>query len=429
MSILGTKFDKRHLTLKVCLQGSSDEQFAQVKAALCALEDPKLEVTEMAITPSGAGSENGNGNGQGKYPKGAQVADVVMVMVKENEEATFRCLQHHAESSPRPALFAVLPERSPLIMRQAIRAGADELLFLPVDVGDAMRALIKVAEARQRTARTSGGVVCSVTSLMGGAGVTTLSVNLALALRYTLDRRVALVDLDLQAGMAAIALNVEPEHSIFDLAASGKNPDSIQVEAALTKHSSGLYLLAAPKHIEDSEHVPDRTIDQVLDLMRQMFDFVVVDCGNHVFEQTVAAWEKSDRMLYVLDQSIGGARCAWRFISLFERLKLANVKPHFVVNRHMVNHPVTVDQVGQTLLRPIYAQIPRDDKTMDRVEMGGKDLWQVAPGSLLTRRYEELARRLVETPGEARVERSAGVVSRLVSAIVSRSRGAYDETN
>ena len=39
-----------------------------------------------------------------------------------------------------------------------------------------------------------------------------------------------------------------------------KKLDSIQLEAALTKHSSGVYLLAAPKRIEEGELVSDRTV-------------------------------------------------------------------------------------------------------------------------------------------------------------------------
>jgi len=84
--------------------------------------------------------------------------------------------------------------------------------------------------------------------------------------------------------------------------------DSIQLESALTKHPSGIYLLAAPKRIEDSELVADKTIGAVLELMRQLFDFVLVDCGGYIDENAVAAWERSDYLFYLLDQSIAAAR-------------------------------------------------------------------------------------------------------------------------
>jgi pilus assembly protein CpaE len=86
-------------------------------------------------------------------------------------------------------------------------------------------------------------VVISVTSLVGGVGVTSLAANLALALT-SLHQRVALIDLDLQSGGLAVFLNLDPEVTIMPLVRLDRKLDSIQLESALTKHSSGVYMLA-----------------------------------------------------------------------------------------------------------------------------------------------------------------------------------------
>jgi pilus assembly protein CpaE len=196
--------------------------------------------------------------------------------------------------------------------------------------------------------------------------------------------------------------------------------DSIQLESALTKHSSGIYLLAAPKRIEDSELVSDKTIGAVLDLVRQLFDFVVVDCGGYIDENAVAAWERSDHLFYLLDQSIAAARCAWRFVDLFGRLGLSGVEPSFILGRYQPHHPISEEQITHTLGRPIYAKIPRDEKVLERVQLRAQDLWQVGPGSPLARAVEDLARRLA-TGGEASVEQSGGIVSRLLTVFGQRN--------
>ena len=62
---------------------------------------------------------------------------------------------------------------------------------------------------------------------------------------------------------------------------------------------------------------------------------------------------------------------------------------------------------------------------MERVELSGKNLWQIAPNSVLAKSFEELAGRLIERPDEVqKTGTTGGVVSRLVSAIVSRAKGA-----
>lgn len=420
MSLFGTKGDSWRAVLKVNLVGNSDKQRNEVKTALNAIADPKLEVTEMPVPGV---SHNGNGKQTGTGSE----TDVLMVMLNENEEATLLELQRLGRMAPRPALFALLPQQAPGLVRRAVRAGADEVLFFPFSPGDASRALIKVAETKRRFQRHTGGSIWSVSSLAGGIGVTSVSLNLALALRYQLERRVAIVDLDLQKGTMAVALGLKPGHSILALAACDKAPDSLQVEVALTKHDPSLYLLAAPPRIEDCEAITDTVVSVVLDRMREMFDFVIVDTGNHVTEQAVAAWEKSDQLIYLLDHSIGSARCAYRFVDLFDRLQLSAVEPRFVLNRYVARYPVTAEQIAQTLGRPVYARLPRDDKAMERVELTGKDLWTVASSSPLTRSFEELMRMLAQPPTEAPVPRPAGGVSRLVSSMIWRTRGANNE--
>ena len=118
----------------------------------------------------------------------------------------------------------------------------------------------------------------------------------------------------------------------------------------------------------------------MLDLIRQLFDYVIVDCGDHVDENAVAAWERSEHLFYVLDQSIAAARCAWRFIDLFERLGLTTLEPRFILNRlQLRRHPLTDKAIEATLAKPIYAKIPADARTFETIEMKAQDLFQVAP--------------------------------------------------
>jgi len=390
---------------------------AEVLASLQGLPEPPLEITEKSPDALGAaGHRNGNGSANGN---GHAAPDVVMVVFNGDEEESLNYLQGVGETEPRPAIFALLRERSPGLMKRVLRDGADELLFLPLDTGDATRALLKISESRRREDQTGMGTVVSLVSLVGGVGVTSLAGNLALALRYSLDKRVAVIDLDLQASTLSVFLNVEPDRTVMALTEGDKKIDSIQLESALSKHSSGIYLLAAPKRIEDSELVTDGALGNVIEIMRQLFDYVIVDCGTHIDATKVAAWERSEHLFYVLDQSIGAARCAWRFVDLCGRLGLNNLEPAFVISRFISNHPISEEQLSHTLARPIYAKIPRDEKVLERVQLSAQDLWQVAPNSPLTKAVEEMARKLdgVSDPDSAR---NGSIVSRLLSSFGAR---------
>ena len=415
MSVLRKGEEKRG-ALKVLLV-APDAHRAAVLASLQGLPEPPLDITEKS--PDGhdaSGSGNGKSNGNGHAPA---KPDVVMVVFNGDEEESLNYLQGVGEKEPRPAIFALLQERSPGLMKRVLRAGADELLFLPLDTGDATRALLKISESRRREDRIVGGTVISLVSLVGGVGVTSLAGNLALAMRYSLDKRVAVIDLDLQASALSVFLNVEPDRTMMALTEGDKKIDSIQLEGALSKHSSGIYLLAAPKRIEDSEMVTDAAIGNVIEIMRQLFDYVIVDCGTHIDATKVAAWERSQHLFYVLDQSIGAARCAWRFVDLCGRLGLNNLEPAFVISRFTANHPISEDQLSHTLARPIYARSPRDEKVLERVQLSAQDLWQVAPNSPLTKSVEEMARKLDGVSDEG-ASRNGSIVSRLFGSFGGR---------
>jgi pilus assembly protein CpaE len=388
--------------LRIDLVGYAPELRDTVIAALARVTEPSFQLIEPDLESSSNSDPSANAP-----------IDVSMVLFNGNEDESIAYLQSKASQTPRPALFGLLKERSPGQMKRVIRAGADELLFLPLDPGDLTRALLKVSETRIRAARHDGGIVISLASIVGGVGVSSMAANLALALRYQLDKRVALLDLDLQTGALAVLLNLEPEFTIMPLCRLDKKLDSIQLEAALTKHSSGVYLLAAPKRIEEGELVSDITAGAVIDFMRDMFDFVIVDCGHHLDEKSVAAWERSNSLIYVLNQSVTSVRSAWRFIDLFERLSLA-VEPRYALNRFQVGHSITQKQLESTLGRPMYVDIVRDDKSLQLAELSGKDLWQVAATSPLVKSFEALACRIANI--EAVKQHDKRFISRLFSA-------------
>ncbi|MGH7814023.1 MAG: AAA family ATPase [Candidatus Binataceae bacterium] len=374
---------------------------------MAALGDPALDIFES--DPNG-----------GTAPDPS--TDMTMVMFGGDDERALSYLQQQAAAEPHPKLFALLQDRSPELMKRVLRAGADELLFLPIDPGEAIKALLKISEVRQREDIGGGnGMIVSLVSLIGGSGVTSLAGNLALALHYTLNKKVAVFDLDLQTGGMAAFLNLEPERTVMALTESGRKLDSIVLESALIKHASGIWMLAAPQRIEDSELVTDAIVGSVLDIMRQLFDFVVVDCGTHIDANTVAAWERSAHLFYVLDQSIGAARCAWRFVDLMGRLGLTSVEPNFILGKYIAGHPISEEQLSHTLAKPIFAKIPRDDKVLERVELSAQDLWQVAPNSPLAKTVEDVARRLEMGTAVAAEEGGNSLVSRLLLAIGARA--------
>ncbi len=386
--------------LAVSVVGWQESSRAGVVAALGLISDPPLKIA------SGA-PETFNAK--------AGAAEVLMVIFDGPENALLGYLKGGAGAAAGATLFALLAERSPALMRRVFRAGADEVLFLPLEPGDTARALLKVAEARRRREREGSGSVFSLASIVGGVGVSTLCVAAAFVLNYDFGKRVALVDLDLQEGGLGVFLAPQGDRTILPLARLDKKLNSIELEAALTKHASGVYLLAAPQRIEDSEMISDLTVAAVLDLMRQLFDFVLVDCGGHIDENAVTAWERSDEVIYVMDQSLGAARSAARFLELFARLGISGLEPRCVLNRVEARQPIDEARLEAALGRPLFGAIPLDRRTAERLQLYQHAGWESAGHGPLKRSVTDLVRRLAA--GESLNGQRRGLITRLFGAM------------
>jgi pilus assembly protein CpaE len=359
--------------LRILLIASGPDR-AEIRSALSLLTEPRLEIRE-----ADAGTAS---------PIAGDPVDVVMFGFDKDHP---RGVPAAVTGSARPVRIALVRDRTSLAIREALRSGADEVLFLPLDQGELTRALLKISETHPNQEPGVKGRLIALVSVTGGAGVTSIAANCALALAHAAEKKVALVDLDFQSGDLAVVLNVEPERTILDLNNPGERLNSVQIESALTRHSSGVYLLAAPRRIEESEQIPAAQVGAVLDLLREMVDCVIVDIGRHVDDTSVVVWERCDELIYVIDQSVSAMRGAWRFLDLFGRLNIAGVQPRFVLNRWEARRPISEKHVVNTLGRALMGHIPRDDASLEHALGLGEDLWKVAPRALLTRSYEALA--------------------------------------
>jgi pilus assembly protein CpaE len=364
--------DSARTQLRILLAGGSDALAQQLRDAIGA---GPVEVTRCALDELA--------------PSLWQMADVVAVRCQENP-AWSGFLQPLQRGERGPAVFALLDDTSHPAIRAALRAGAQEVLFLPLRAEEVTRALVRVLESRPEATSRARGMVCTLLSLNGGAGVTTVAINLALALRQALGRKVALLDLDLQAADIATQLNLECSQTLLEVARA-ERLDSIQLEAALTRHRSGVYVLAAPARLEEAERIDTRGIARVIALMREIFDFVIVDSGRHVDDRTVAAWESSDRLLYVLNQTLTSVRRVWALLELVQRLEVKAPAPELLLNRVRRDSALKPAQIANTLGRPIAWTIPAGDKELELAEESAADLWKVAPGATVTRSFQQLA--------------------------------------
>lgn len=181
-------------------------------------------------------------------------------------------------------------------VQEAFAAGADDFLvlhpgpYIPEQISRDVEFAIRKAVTRNRTVsdRTAdAGTLICVLGSKGGVGKTVAATNLGAALA-TRGKRTALVDLDLQFGDVALALGLAPETTLFDLAVSGGSLDSDKLDDFMLRHPSGLRVLAAPARPDQAVSVTAQMMATVYSLLRQEYDFVVVDTPPAFTSEVIA---------------------------------------------------------------------------------------------------------------------------------------------
>jgi pilus assembly protein CpaE len=269
-------------------------------------------------------------------------------------------------------------------MRRAMLAGARDFLTKP-PMGDELisairragsmaqaervkNAQIQVAPVASQSGSVIGfgsvrGKVVTIYSPKGGTGCTTLAVNLALTL-HNEDTRVALVDGNLQFGDVAVFMNEQGKNTIVDLAPRAEELDPEIVQDVMLKHAaSGLHILAAPSRPEYAERVTGAQFAKVLEYLRQMYAYVVVDTTPLLTDATLAAIDVSDLVVLVTTQDIPSIKNCRLFLDLSQTLGIERERILFVMNRFDKRINITPDRVTENLKQEIVSVIPFDEQT------------------------------------------------------------------
>jgi pilus assembly protein CpaE len=204
-----------------------------------------------------------------------------------------------------------------------------------------------------------GATVVTVFSAKGGSGKTTMATNLATALADKGRRDVVLVDLDLAFGDVAIALQLFPAHTIADAVPLGEDDlDFSGLQALLTPHSPGLTTLVAPLEPGAAETVPASLVTRIIQVLKENFDFVVVDTPPAFDDQVLAAFDLSDVMVLIATLDIPALKNLKLTLETLDLLNYSRDRWRIVLNRADSKVGLAIAEVERTLRVPITAHVP-----------------------------------------------------------------------
>jgi pilus assembly protein CpaE len=206
-------------------------------------------------------------------------------------------------------------------------------------------------EEKRKQKRGEMIVVCSA---KGGVGKTVLSVNLAVALSKK-NIKIALLDGDFQFGDVSLAMDLHPTFSIKDIVEDVESLDEYTLASYLIHHDSGVKVLSAPDRPEYADLITPIVTDKVCDLLLEKHDYLIVDTGVGLQENSLHLVEKADQILVVTNLEMSTLKNTKLMIETLETLGLQN-KIQVVINRSTMESVIQATDVPEILGEesPIY---------------------------------------------------------------------------
>ena len=263
-------------------------------------------------------------------------------------------------------------------IRRAMLAGARDFLTKPPMIDELVAAVMRANQygVQERASspevlgtQTSGGArgsvkghVITVYSPRGGIGCTMLASNLAGAL-HTPENQVVLVDGSLQFGDVPVFFNVKPKNTILDLATRSKELDLDLVDEVLTKHDSGIKLLAPPRP-EEAEQITGQQFADIIKFLGENYPITIIDTSHRLSDVTLAAFDHSDLVLLITSQDIPSLARARKFFELAPLVNLDRKRILSVLNPFDKRIGITPEKISQTFQVEIGAVVPLESITV-----------------------------------------------------------------
>ena len=278
---------------------------------------------------------------------------------------------------------------------RALRAGADDYLikpFHPAELLARMKSLIaRFTPSEALMGRPPMGRVHAYYGAKGGVGTTTIAINAAIALQG-LGRRVCLVDGNLQFGDHRVFLDLGLDRKGIVDVVSAPAMDADLVKSIVQTHDSGIDLLLAPPSPESADLVTPGHMHQVLELLRGMYDYIMVDIDKRLDDVNLGVFEAAESIFVVMTADLSCLKNVRLVLETISHLGYEQEKVHLVLNRSNAFTGINVKNAESALKRTIEHQIVNEYRGAISALNSGAPFMFTRADSLLGRSLLEFAR-------------------------------------
>jgi pilus assembly protein CpaE len=322
--------------------------------------------------------------------------DLLFFELGENAEKEMAMIESLLKTNDVGAVFLTAEYADPAILMRVIRLGAREFFPQPINTDDVKQALQAFKEQQTESmhkGEKKSGKIISIFGSKGGVGTTTVAVNLAMSLLQAQNgQSVVLLDMNTLFGEVPLFLEMSPKFHWGEITKNIDRLDDTFLTNILTRHQSGIHVLPSPAYLNGHVRPTPEIMSRLLDLMKRMYDYVLIDTGQSTNDTSLRVVELSDILLLVTILSLPCLANTNRLIKSFLDLGYSdNDRIKIVLNRYTKNGDISLKDAEAGIKKELFWIIPNDYSTTMSAINKGKPLAQIASRAAITKSFEELA--------------------------------------
>ena len=240
--------------------------------------------------------------------------------------------------------------------------------------------------------------IIAVCGARDGVGKSVFATNIAISFQRETRRRVGLIDLDpLYCGDLALLLGAPPTKSFADLAPVVDRAQPSLIKGFLAPHpATQLNLLPLYKDPKELGAISTDAVGKTLDLLSELHDFLIVDCGSVVNEYTMKAFERAVALFIVTTPELLVLSQTRKLVEQLQNMHFPKEMLKVILNKYEPKGAIPLEVIIQKLQRQVLTAVVKNEPLVTQSVNMSQPFVLTAPREQITKNFDDLARNLLE---------------------------------
>lgn len=211
---------------------------------------------------------------------------------------------------------------------------------------------------------TKNAKVIAFFSSKGGVGKSVIALNSAVTLSKNPNKKILLLDMDLQFGDISMLVNEYTKKTILDVIDDNMLDSYEKIKPYLYEYNKSLDILFAPRKPEAAEYIGKDSIEKIMKVLGIYYDVILIDTGINFNDSTLYLLDMVETILYVSTMEIVALKNTKLGFGVMQSLGYDNKKVKLIINKSTSEYGINKNEIEDVFKNNILAMIPSEEQTV-----------------------------------------------------------------